>query len=465
MAGKILIADDVATNRIVMKVTLMEACYQISQASGGAETIERAIKDAPDLILLDLMMSDMDGVAVCAALKKNPQTAHIPVIIVTSKNNDNAIINSAKINALRAGADDFMIKPLDELTLLARVRSLLRARDTEEELRLRESTSRDLGFAEDTTKFLPPVTIAMIAAENKTALNWKNSVAGKLDANIVVIPKEKALATIPDHQHPDVFIINCDLAKPDDGLRLLSELRSRPETRHSAIIMVAPKDGHDKSASALDLGTNDLMFDGFSPEELKLRLKTQIRRKQQSDRLRQTVREGLRMAVIDPLTGLYNRRYALPHLTRISERAKTTGRSFAVMVLDLDHFKIVNDTYGHSAGDAVLKEVAHRIKDNLRSVDMVARIGGEEFLLVMPDTRLDQARLTAQRLCNVISQAKVVRAKNQPEIAVSLSIGVAMGGLPDQAQSVNQLIEAADRALYSAKSDGRNQVIFSQSAA
>ncbi|PIE15678.1 MAG: diguanylate cyclase response regulator [Rhodobacterales bacterium] len=459
MAGKILIADDVATNRIVMKVTLGEACYQVLQASGGQETLAKARQDDPDLILLDLKMPDIDGLEVCRALKNDPATAHIPIIIVTAHKNDRA-----KIEALRVGADDFMTRPLDELTLLARVRSLLRARSTDEELRLRESTSRDLGFAETAAEFLKPVTIGIIAAENKTAVAWKNAVAGKLDSDILVISKDKALAKMPKGQSPDVFIITCDLAKPGDGLRLLSELRSRADTRHSAIIMVVPKDAFDKSASALDLGANDLMFDDFSADELRLRLKTQIRRKQQADRLRKTVRDGLRMAVIDPLTGLYNRRYALPHLARISERSKTTKRPFAVMVLDLDHFKNINDTYGHSAGDMVLAEVAERLKDNLRAVDMVARIGGEEFLVVMPDTQLAQARITAERLCRVVNQTKVVQDKAKPNIAVSLSIGVAMGGLPDQAQTANQLIDAADKALYTAKLEGRNQVTFSQPA-
>jgi two-component system cell cycle response regulator len=245
----------------------------------------------------------------------------------------------------------------------------------------------------------------------------------------------------------------------------LSELRSRPKTKHSAILMMIPKDAREKSATALDLGANDLMIDGIDPEEMALRLKTQIRRKRQSDRLRETVRDGLRLAVIDPLTGLYNRRYAEPHLLRIAERARETGRPFAVMVLDLDRFKTINDTYGHSAGDVVLQEVAARIKDNLRGVDMVARIGGEEFLVVMPDTQLDQARMAAERLCRVVNEAPVATPNTQTAIPVSLSIGVAMGGLRDDTQSVEQLIEFADRALYAAKSDGRNQVTFSRSAA
>ena len=460
MAGQILIADSVATNRIVMKVRLMQACYQVEQAVNAAETIDQARKVLPDLILLDLMISGQDGVSVCQTLKNDAQTAHIPIIIVTDQNNE-----EAKIKALRAGADDFMVKPLDELTLLARVRSLLRVRGTDEELRLRESTSKELGFAEAPPVFQGPVNVAMIAENSSVAMGWKASLVDTVADNIVVTPKESALALLPDNQNPDVYVIACDLEKPDDGLRLLSELRSRPQSRHSAVIMVVPKDGHEKSATALDMGANDLIFEGFSAQELTLRLQTQIRRKKQADRLRETVRDGLRMAVIDPLTGLYNRRYAMPHLNRISERAKTTGRQFAVMVLDLDRFKTVNDTYGHSAGDAVLREVAGRIKDNLRAVDMVARIGGEEFLLVMPDTSLTQARIAAERLCDLVRETAVHNDKVPSGISVSVSIGVAMGGMPNQADTVDQLIEAADKALYSAKSDGRNQVIFSRSAA
>jgi len=460
MAGRILIVDDVATNRIVLKVKLMAACYEVLQASSGAEAIACARLEQPDLILLDQTMPDMDGVAVCKKLKEDPETARIPVIIITAGND-----NTSKINALRAGADEFMNKPLDELCLLARVRSLMRARDTSEELRLRDSTARELGFAERPASFTLPATIAMIAATPVTAMAWKTALGNTIRGNVVVIKKEQALSLDGAQNIPDVFVIACDLAKPDEGLRLMSELRSRPETRYSAVLMVIPKGANSKSATALDLGASDLIIEGFEPLEMSLRIKNQIMRKTQADRLRETVRDGLRMAVIDPLTGLYNRRYAMPHLARIAEHAKATGRTYAVMVLDLDRFKTINDTYGHAIGDVVLQEVATRIKENLRGVDMVARIGGEEFLVVMPDTHLDEARLAAERLCHVIDDRPVILADDKGNVAVSMSIGVSMGGQQDDARGVDQLLESADKALYSAKSDGRNQVIFSRTAA
>lgn len=460
MAGRILIVDDVATNRIVLKVKLTSACYEVLQASGGAEALDCARVDTPDLIVLDQLMQDIDGITVCERLKSDPVTASIPIILLIAKDDD-----ATKLDALRAGADEFMTKPLDDLTLLARVRSLLRARDTDEELRLRDSTCRELGFAESSASFTPPATIALIAALPVTSVAWKAAL-GKTGKNtVVVVNKEQALMQAEADNVPDVYVIACDLAKPDEGLRLMSELRSRPNTRHSAVLMVVPKGASNKAATALDLGANDLMVEGFNPEEMSLRIKNQISRKNQADRLRETVRDGLRMAVIDPLTGLYNRRYAMPHLARIAERASATSRPFAVMVLDVDRFKAINDTYGHATGDMVLQEIATRIKDNLRGVDMVARIGGEEFLVAMPDTQLDEARMAAERLCRMIDATPVDLPGGKDSVPVSLSIGVAMGGEPHDSHSVDELIDCADQALYLSKSDGRNQVTFCRSAA
>ncbi len=472
MPGRILIVDDVATNRIVMKVKLASACYGVLQAGSGAEAIEIARREKPDLVLLDVMMPDMDGVDVCKALKSDPETADIPVVMVTALSD-----SAAKLRALRAGADEFLSKPINEMALLARVRSLLRARDTAEELRLRDSTSLELGFAESTAPYTPPVNIALIASEEKTALHWKTALTGKCAGNLSVVARAGALALSEATPPPDIFVLEGGSGRPDDGLHLISELRSRAGTRHAAIVVVLPGAGGRDSGNvnaavtALDLGANDILTSGFDADELALRLATQTRRKRQADRLRETLKRGLRLAVTDPLTGLYNRRYAMPHLERIAEQARTTRKPFALMLLDLDRFKQVNDTHGHSAGDAVLREVAQRLRDHLRAVDLVARIGGEEFLVVMPDTTLEEARHAAERLRRLINDSPVrltgAGSKGAPKsLPVSMSIGVAMGGEgTPQSHGAHDVLEQADRALYGAKSDGRNQVMVSLSAA
>ena len=217
---------------------------------------------------------------------------------------------------------------------------------------------------------------------------------------------------------------------------------------------------------ALDLGANDILSEGFLPAELAIRIRTQLRRKADSDRLRASVEDGLRLAVTDHLTGLYNRRYALAHLQRIAEAGRASGRAFAVMVADVDRFKAVNDTWGHAAGDAVLAEIAARLRDNLRPGDMVARIGGEEFLITMPDTGYVAAATAADRLRRVVSAEEIPIPGKPGGLTATISIGVSVSqpGMVPEA-SVTDLIERADCALLAAKSEGRNQVSLSRPAA
>ena len=357
MTGKILIVDDVVTNRIVLKVKLAAACYETVQAATGAEALRLAASVMPDLILLDVGLPDIDGISVCERLRASLATRDIPIIMVTALTDV-----ASKIRALEAGADEFLSKPLDDQALLARVRSLLRAREAEAELRLRESTCRELGFAEPSAQFQGRATIGLIAAGRETAAHWRRAISPYSRNDMVVMGRAEALSDAPLATVPDVFVIACDLEHPGDGLRLMSDLRSRSATRHSAVCIVLRQDAEKQAAMALDLGANDLLTDPFDPHEMALRLATLVRRKRLGDQLRNAVRDGLRLAVADPLTGLYNRRYALPHLARIAERAFQTGKPFAVMVVDLDRFKSVNDRFGHAAGDAVLVEAARRLR-------------------------------------------------------------------------------------------------------
>ncbi|MGY6632184.1 MAG: diguanylate cyclase [Alkalilacustris sp.] len=473
MTGTVLIVDDVATNRIVLKVKMSTACYDTLQAADGTAALSVARSHHPDAILLDMMLPDMSGIEVCRQLKADPATADIPVIMVTSASD-----GQARRESLRAGADDFLTKPVRETVLMARLRSLLRARQTEAELRLRDGTSRAFGMAEPGAAFTTRGTIALIAGDAETAMGWRRALQDHLTDRLVVLRHEAAL--VPPSPAPDVYLIAADLAQSGDGLRLMSELRSRAASRHAAVCIVLPAgaegDRSDTTAAmALDLGAADLLPAEFDPEEMGLRLTAQLRRKRQADRLRDTVRSGLQMAVIDPLTGLYNRRYAMPYLSRMDERAHQTGRSYAVMVLDIDRFKAVNDTFGHAAGDAVLTEVARRIRDSLRPVDLVARIGGEEFLVAIPDAGLATARTAAERLCRVVQATPVALPEGMGgAVGVTVSIGLSLGGphpkprppdLPPEHDPVARVLARADSALLDAKAAGRNKVTVAMTAA
>lgn len=469
MPGTILIVDDLATNRIALKSRLAAACYDTVQARDGTTGLRLAREEAPELILLDLALPDMPGTELCAKLKADPETRDIPVLMLTAEHD-----RAAPALALRAGADDFVTRPIDDAMLLARIRSLLRARETAEGLRLRDASLQEAAMAEAADGFFEaaecfdraPARIAIVAAQRETAMAWRRALAPLVDAQFTICDRAGALdAQAPA---PDVFVISADLEGPRDGLRLMSDLRARARTRRAAICIVLPPDAREAGPMALDLGASDLLEARFDPEETALRLSAQIKRKRQSERLRDQLRSGLRLAVTDPLTGLYNRRYAETHLARIAERARETGKRYAVMMLDLDRFKSINDTWGHAAGDAVLIEVARRLRDNIRAVDLLARLGGEEFIVAMPETRLGSARLAAERLCRVIEEEPVPLPGGVGAVTVTMSIGLALSdGTPEGggSDSAERILDRADRALLAAKSAGRNKVNVGRCAA
>jgi len=463
MVGKILIVDDVATNRIVMKVKLTAAGYLPILAADGASSLAMAHHHHPDLILLDLLLPDISGLEVLAKLRADPILRHVPVIMFSASQDP-----TARIKAFRAGADDFLQKPIDDQTMLARIRSFMRARDILDGFGGQQDSFAMLGLAEAAEPFRQPAVVAIIAARSETALNLRRDTAHHMADRVLAMSAEEAMSeSTGPGMVPDVFLIESDYAGPGSGLRLLSELRSRSHTRNAAFCVISSPGSVIGGAVAFDLGAHDIVTSQITGEELAVRISRLLARKRHSDGLRASVQDGLRLAMIDPLTGLHNRRYGMAQLALIAETARRSGESFAVMVVDLDRFKSVNDRWGHGAGDTVLTEVANRLLRNLRIGDLVARIGGEEFLIALPDTSLVDARKIAERLCSEVEETPV-RLGTQGALHVTVSIGLSISAdteLQDGKDGVAEIIERADRALLKAKSLGRNRVTVNRTAA
>lgn len=464
MAGKILILDDVATNRIVMKVRLAAAGYHPAMAADPATAAALTRAEAPDLALVDLGMSGADVLALIAGWRADPATRHLPVIALTASADP-----MLRARAFDAGADEVLVKPVDDQTLLALIRSVMRRRSLREAFASAASGGLPLAaMAEPAAEFQQPARVALICARPETALRLRRDLSARGNLSPVALTADEAL--MDDGRRgppPEAFVIEADLAMAGGGLRLMSELQSRPATRHAAFVMLLAGATAVAPAMAYDLGAHDLITGETPAAELGLRLDRVIARKRADDRLRALVQDGLRLAVIDPLTGLHNRRYAVARLAAIAEDAARRSGTFAVMIVDLDRFKSVNDRWGHAAGDAVLVEVAARLGHALRQGDLLARIGGEEFLAALPGTGLAEARVIAERLCHVIKEQPVTLPCGTA-IGVTVSVGLAIGSgheLRETAERVRETVDRADRALLDAKSAGRNKVTISLTAA
>ncbi len=467
MQGKILIVDAIATNRIVLKVKLASAFYRVVQASCMAEAAELAREHAPQLVISALFLPDGTAGALCEVLRACAVTAHIPVLAIGSRPDADT-----RMATLEAGVHDVILKPVDDMLLLGRVRSLIRDFNAASEWQMREDTSRALGLAEHPTEFEPMNHCVLVSGDQARTYGWATQLRALMRTKITCASAKDAMHAIENETIPDIFVLVLPAEQSEGAaaLNLISTLRANASTQHAGVLVLQTEPNPALATNALDLGADDLMTDGFDATELALRLKVLSRRKRIGEKMRATVRTGLQAAVVDPLTGLHNRRYAMPHLARIADHARTTGRPFAVMVADLDHFKRINDVYGHASGDTVLSEVARRLRSTMRAEDLVARIGGEEFMIVMPGTTRAEAQLAAIRICNGISQTAFDVPGHDRPIAVTISIGMAIGGVLNEGDQIilnegETLLDHADKALYCAKMRGRNQVTLSRPAA
>jgi two-component system cell cycle response regulator len=456
MSARILVVDDIASNLRLLEARLTAEYYEVRAAQGGPAALALARDWLPDLILLDVMMPGMDGFEVCRRLKADPATEHVPVVMVTALGE-----TAERVRGLEAGADDFLTKPVDDETLFARVRALVRLKRLLDEWRLRAETTHQLGVQPE-GRGLASVRGCRALLVDDTDLDAERIAAAlaaegiRCDRAATPAEASERLAAAPY----DLIVLDLQLGA-EDPLRLTSRLRADRATRETPVLMVAEADLRRQLHRGLELGANDCILRPIDANELRVRARNQIRRKLYQDRLRADLAYSLSLALTDPLTGLHNPRYLRGHLRALIASVRASGGSLAAMMLDLDHFKTINDLYGHPAGDAALRAVAGCIRAHVRLFDTVARYGGEEFAVLMPGATLAEAISVAGRL-----RREVATLAHQPIGAarhpLTISIGVAAFAADARGSDealADSLLARADRALYEAKRQGRNRVV------
>ena len=450
MSARILVVDDIDANVRLLEAKLSAEYYEVLTASDGPTALAMAAAEKPDIILLDVMMPGMDGFQVCSRLKTDPETRHIPVVLVTALDG-----RADRIAGLEAGADEFLTKPIDDVLLFARVRSLTRLKMVIDELREREASGRRVGVIAGASSRLGGTGGRILIVDDNERQAQRISAELAVEHRpIVEHGVEKAMLAA---RGPVDLVIVSAAAKTFDGLRFAAQLRSDEATRNLPILAVVDFDERARVVKALEIGINDILPRPVDPQELAARARTQIRRKRYTDYLRDNLDHSLELAVTDQLTGLHNRRYMTSQLDALVRRAAAGGDPVALLVIDIDHFKKINDGFGHAVGDEVLREFAVRLASNVRAIDLPVRFGGEEFVVVMPDTQLDHAQRIAERIRLHVAGSPFRVMGGEELLTVTISIGVAasLGEGDDQAK----LVRRADEAMYEAKAKGRNRVI------
>ncbi|MBJ3763442.1 diguanylate cyclase [Maribius pontilimi] len=448
MPRRILIVDATATNRIALKAMLGVAGYETRAVSQGQEGLEALASQTVDAIVVDVTLPDMRASDFCAHARAVLGDAAPPILMMIENGTP-----EARLDALRAGATALVSRPVQRPWLLTHLRALLRASETRAELRRRSMTAARIGFAEDQASFATQARVAIVSSDplraRQTARRIRSLSAHKFE---VLTPMGALMATDDPDRAPEVFMLCCG-ADAEDNLTLLSELRTRRDTKRAGIVVEYTSRAREYGARALDQGASDLVRDDALPDEVLLHLDRQLHLKRQADALRASVEAGLAMAAHDSLTGLFNRRYAMRYLEDLARQARETGRPYGLLVLDVDHFKAINDARGHAAGDMVLTQIARRLSDSIRDGDLLARIGGEEFLVALPSSSDADALAAAERLRRAVSAAPVP-APDGSALPITVSVGAACGSAAPE-----RMLALADAALYRAKDAGRNCVI------
>jgi two-component system cell cycle response regulator len=453
MTARVLVVDDIPANVKLLEVRLSAEYFDVITAMNGDEALAICERGECDLVLLDAMMPGMNGFETCRRLKTNPATHHIPVVIVTALDQP-----ADRVRGLEAGADDFLTKPTPDLALIARVRSLARLKMVTDELRMRAVTARDIGIESPEREAVADAGRGgrVFVVDDRAASHERIAavLADEHDVEIEANPNQ-ALFRAADGNY-DLIIVSLGLEN-FDALRLCSQIRSLERTRNTPILAVTEADDTARMVRGMEIGVNDYLMRPIDKNELLARARTQVRKRRYTERLRDNVQMSIELAITDALTGLFNRRYMESHLATLVEQAKSRTKPLTALVLDIDYFKSINDSHGHDAGDDVLREFALRIRRSIRGIDLACRYGGEEFVVVMPETDMAVAAMVAERLRRRIAADPFAVQNGARSVPVTISIGIA--ALRSREDSAAALLKRADQALYRAKRDGRNRVV------
>jgi len=418
-----LIIDDSVVARSVLKKEMEFLGFQVETAQDGKTGIEMVNKLYPDIVLTDVEMPGMSGYQVCEILSSDPSTSQIPVCVISGSVTDKEVRH-----AFNSGAIDFLPKPVDPKQLSQVVATLMGR--SQKELR----------------------GTALVFEDNQQVASIIMKLLSDIGLRTQICRTSFELEAYLSVSSPDIITLDINLPK-GQGVEMCRRLRKIESIKATPIIVISGAMQTADMVECLRAGANDFMIKPFTKEEFNARIQIHLRTKQLQDELAQKIRIMENLAYNDTLTGLMNRRFLDEGLKREIQRSKRNNVPLGVILMDLDHFKKKNDTYGHAIGDQILAGVAAVLRDYVRLTDFACRYGGEEFCVLLPGATSEQAKIVAERIRSNCEKKRF----SEKELEQTVSIGVSSYPHPS---SETSLIVDSDEALYSAKESGRNRVVI-----
>jgi len=419
-----VVVDDSSTMRGLLSKEMRALGFDVATASNGREGLALIRERLPNVALIDMAMPEMNGTQLCSILAKDPETRGIPIVIVSS------IIDEQLVReAFDAGTIDYVKKPFDSRRLAETVRYVM-GREAQKPLERLHTVVLEKN----------PITSSILGRffERRGLTAHIASTFEELGAFLKLV-------------EPEIIVLNLDI--DPKIVELCYALRGQKQL--DTVPIVAITTGREQSVmlEVLRAGVNDYIKTPFANEELKIRITNLLRtRRLQADLVGKN-RALENLAFNDVLTGLFNRAHFDQCLGAELSRAERSGEFLALVMIDFDHFKKVNDTFGHTIGDEVLKDVSGIIREGVRVYDTACRFGGEEVCVLMPGAAVPNAVAVAERLRHACEHAQV----SSQSLRQTLSLGVAVFPTTSGKES---LVRDADAALYAAKSGGRNRVVL-----
>jgi two-component system cell cycle response regulator len=449
--SKILIVDDEPLNAKLLGAKLASRIYDITKAYNGHDALKQIAVNPPDLILLDVMMPSMDGYEVTRRLKEDGRTKDIPIILITAL--DGA---EEKKKGLEAGADEFLNKPVNDAELAARIVSLLKLKKYREQLKSRKESERrllnDAVCADKIDKkvYLPSI---LIVEDTENDARILSTFLDEFSNKVRIVTNGRDALEMIKHDTFDIVLL--DILMPDmNGYEVCRRIKQNDETCPIQVVMVTNLTDLDSKIRGIELGADDYLVKPVNKDELRVRVNSLFKKKKYIEILRQRADSALNSAMTDDLTGIYNHSYFKHFLNLELKRSQRRKHGLALLFIDIDDFKIINDTQGHPAGDEYLRSISRLIRKNIREIDLAARYAGDEFVIVLPYADRDIAALIAKRICDRIKTQNCAQQQGPN----SVSIGIAL--FPDHGETLGELVQNADSALYAAKKAGKGQTCF-----